>query len=348
MVCDYGGNAMKIELKNEKNRICKMWKSLTSIRETTVIMIIVMMVLVLSILSPHFLTRENIVSTAIGLSADGIITVGMTIVLISGGFDFSVGSVMSLSGIVAGFLYLSGANIWVACLIAILIGLACGLVNGAFIGYIGLNPFITTLAVMGIARGLSFVLTHGSPISLLGVSNSFTFMGQGEILGIPVIVAIFILIAIVGDFMIRRSELIRKVFYTGSNEKAAKFSGINTSKVKMQVYLLVAAFSSIAGILTLARFTVAAPTAGLGADASIRCISAAVIGGTSLSGGEGTILGSVLGIILLNIISNGLILLNVPVYWQDLINGVILITAVTIDYLSHKNKTKNLKLNNNI
>jgi ribose transport system permease protein len=173
-------------------------------------------------------------------------------------------------------------------------------------------------------------------------------MGQGEILGIPVIVAIFILIAIVGDFMIRRSELIRKVFYTGSNEKAAKFSGINTSKVKMQVYLLVAAFSSIAGILTLARFTVAAPTAGLGADASIRCISAAVIGGTSLSGGEGTILGSVLGIILLNIISNGLILLNVPVYWQDLINGVILITAVTIDYLSHKNKTKNLKLNNNI
>lgn len=323
------------------SKIMYMWRKVTSLREATVISIIIIISIALAGFSPHFLTEENIMSTAIGLSADGIITVGMTIALVSGGFDFSVGSVMSLSGVMAGALYLLGVNIWIASVAALIIAALCGTINGFFIGRIGLNPFITTLAVMGIARGASYVLTQGSPISLFGVSKGFIFLGQGTIFGVPVIVIIFALVAVIGDFMMRRSEALRRVFYMGSNEKAAMLSGINTAKIKFGVYVFVAVLSGIAGILSLSRFTVAAPTTGLGADASMRSISAAVIGGTSLNGGEGTIFGSVLGLILLNIINNGLILLNVPVYWQDFINGVILITAVTIDYLSHKKRAQN-------
>jgi ribose transport system permease protein len=196
---------------------------------------------------------------------------------------------------------------------------------------------------MGIARGGSYVLTQGSPISLFGVPESFTFIGQGKVFGLPFTVGVFIIIAAVGDFMVRRSELVRKIFYIGSNEKAAVLSGINTARVKMWVYILVSALASIAGILTIARFGVATPTIGLGADVSMRSISAAVIGGASLSGGEGTIFGAVLGVILLNLINNGLILLNVPVYWQDFVNGVILISVVTADYLSHQKRIRRQK-----
>lgn len=335
---------MKFELstrsKNLNFKLNELWKRINSFREATVILIIIVLGFTLSIFSPHFLTKDNLMSTAIGFSADGIITIGMTVALVSGGFDFSTGSVMALSGVMAGALYTAGLNIWLACGVALIVGMLCGLLNGFFIGKVGLNPFITTLAVMGIARGGAYVLTQGYPISLFGVSKSFEFIGQGKILGLPFIVFVFLLITIVGDFMMRRSEALRKVFYTGSNERAAILSGINTSKIKIGVYLFVATLASIAGILSMARFTVATPTAGLGTDVSMRSILAAIIGGASLSGGEGTILGSVLGLVLINLINNGLVLLNVPVYWQDLVNGIILIAAVTIDYMSHQNKLK--------
>ncbi|WP_094551693.1 ABC transporter permease [Petroclostridium xylanilyticum] len=319
----------------------KIWKTITSFREANLMIGIIIVGFILTMLSSHFLTRDNLISTAIGLTSDGIIAVGMTVALVSGGLDLSVGSVMGLSGVVAGTLYLAGINIWVACTVALMAGMFCGLINGFFIGKIGLNPFITTLGISGVARGTAYVLTQGSPISLFGVPHTFALIGQGKILGIPFIVFVFIVIAVIGDFMMRRSEPLRKVFYTGSNEKAAVLSGINTSRVKVGVYLLTATLASIAGILSMARFTVAAPTAGIGAE--MRSISAAIIGGASISGGEGTIFGAVLGVILLNFINNGLIILNVPVYWQELANGVFLIAAVTFDYLSHRNKLKNLK-----
>lgn len=325
-------------------RINALWKKIAAFKEATMIILIITIGFILSLLSSHFLTIDNLMSTAIGLSAEGIVAVGMTIALVSGGFDFSVGSVMSLSGVTAGALYLLGINIWLACGIALLVGMACGLLNGFFIGNVGLSPFITTLAVMGIAKGGSYVLTQGSPISLLGVPNSFSFIGQGKVFGLPFIVIVFVLIAGISDFMMRKSEPLRKVFYTGSNEKAAILSGINTARVKRGVYVFAATLSSIAGILSMARFGVSTPAVGLGADVSISVISGAVIGGVSLSGGEGTVLGTVLGVILLNVINNGLILLNIPVYWQELINGVILICAVTIDHISHKNRLKNLKV----
>lgn len=325
---------------SNKNGISNLIKKITSFRETTVIIIIIIFGFTLGFLSKHFFTIDNIFSIAIGLATEGIVVVGMTIALVSGGLDFSVGSVMSLSGVIVGALFINGINIWLACITAIITAMIFGLLNGFFIGKVGLNPFITTVATLGIARGASYVLTQGSPISLLNVPNSFTFLGQGKILGIPFLVLVFLVIAVISDFIMRRSEPLRKVFYIGSNEKAAVLSGINTVKTKVFVYVFVSCLAGIAGLLSIARFGVATPAAGLGADVSMKSISAAIIGGVSLSGGEGTVLGAVLGVILLNLINNGLILLNIPIYWQDLINGVILIIAVTIDFLSHKKRTR--------
>lgn len=311
-----------------------LWARAFASREFSLLVIIVVCCLILSFFTPHFLTVSNLSTTAIGLSADGIIAVGMTVALVLGGFDLSVGSVMALSGVVAGALYLAGVNIWLAAGIALLVGMICGLINGYFIGRVGLNPFITTLGMMSIARGASYVLTQGSPLSLAGISKGFKFLGGGQLLGFPVMVLFYLLIVVIMDFVMRRSVVMRQVFYVGSNEKAAALSGINVSKVKMGVFFLTGTLAAVSGILTLSRFTVATPNAGMSAE--MRAIAACVIGGASLSGGEGTILGSVLGVVLLALVNNALVLLNVSVYWQDLITGMILISAVLIDFLSHR------------
>lgn len=309
-------------------------KKLFVIREFSLLLIIIGFGIVLSFLSPYFFSVTNISTTAIGLAGDGIIAIGMTVALVLGGLDLSVGSVMALSGVIAGALYLAGVNIWLAAFIALIGGIVCGLINGYLIGKVKLNPFITTLGMMSIARGSSYVLTQGSPLSISGMAKSFTFLGSGQICGFPVMVLIFILLVLFMDFTLRRSAPMRQVFYVGSSEKAAVLSGINVAKVKMGVFFLTALLSAIAGILTLSRFTVAQPNAGTGAE--LRAIAACVIGGASLNGGEGTILGAVLGVVLLGLVNNALILLNVSVYWQDLITGIVLISAVLIDFLTHR------------
>jgi len=312
------------------DQLKNIYKKLISFPETTVLFSIIVVSLVISVLSPYFLTKSNFISTAISLSSEGVIAIGITIVLISGGLDLSVGSIMTLSGVITGILYINGINIWAAFIIAMIVVVIFGFINGFFIGKVGLNPFITTLAIAGIVRGLSYILTEGSPISIRSVPKSFSFISQGKFHEIPLIIIFFIILTIVSDFMLRKSELFRKIFYTGSNEKAAFLSGINISKIKIIVYIISSLFAGLAGILLTARFSVVTPSAGIGAE--MRGISAAVIGGASFRGGEGTILGAVLGVILLSLINNGLILLNVPVYWQDFVNGLILILAVTIDY----------------
>jgi len=318
--------------------LIKAFNTVKSIREATILLTIIVFSAIISFLAPNFFTVDNLRTTAIGMSSDGIIAIGMTVALVSGGFDLSVGSVMGASSVIAGGLYLAGMNIWLGCLISIAVCLLLGFFDGLLIGKVGINGFIITLGMMQMARGIAYVVTTGSPQSLSSVPASFDFIGKGHVLGIPFIVMVFIVLAIIGDLLMRKSAPFRKVFYVGSNQKAASLSGINVSKVKIGVYTLTALLSSIAGILTLARFGVATPTAGQGTE--MRVISAAVIGGASLSGGEGTILGAVLGIILLNLINNALVLLKVSVYWQQLISGIILIAAVSIDHISHLQKKR--------
>lgn len=314
-------------------------RAITGYRETTVFLVIVFLSVALSIVSPYFISGSNLSTTALGLSSDGVIAIGMCIVLLTGGIDLSVGSVMAASMVITGMFYVDyGLSIWLTAGIALVFALLCGLINGLLIGKVGLNAMITTLGMMNMTRGIAYVLTRGSPLSLPSMDKTFIFLGAGKVLGIPMFVIIFIVLAVIFHLLLNNVTTMRKVFYTGSNEKAAKLSGINTSNVKLGVHMTSAALAGIAGILSLARFKVATPNTGMGSE--LRVISACIIGGTSLIGGEGSILGAVLGVVMLNIINNGLVLLNVSVYWQDLISGAILITAVTVDFLSQQNKAK--------
>lgn len=308
-------------------------RRLLQTKEAPVFFVIVLMCVIMTMLTPNFLTRSNIMTTLLGLSADGIVAISMTIILAMGGIDLSVGSVMGLASMITAKIAVSSGNIWLGALGGLLVGCLCGLINGFFISKMKLTPFIMTLAMMSISRGAVMLLSSGKSVAVPKNSSAFIFLGQGYIGGaIPSLVVIFLIIAVVGNFMLRKTEVFRKVFYIGSNEKAAKLSGINVGRIKLGVYILSAAMSALAGILCVARFATATTTTGDGVE--MTAISAAVIGGASLDGGSGSILGAVLGILLLNIVNNALVLLRVSVYAQDLISGMILLIAVTLDVIS--------------
>ena len=313
-------------------------KKMLSLKESVVFLIIVLLAVVLGIASPYFFTKSNLMTTMVGLSTDGIIVIGMTIVLVLGGIDLSVGSIMGFSCLISATFAVMGLNMWLCALIGMGMGVFCGFINGILIGKVGLNAFITTLAMQGIASGTTMFISQGSSISLKEVAPSFKFIAKGEFLGVQMIVIVFIVLVIVGEFLLRKSVILRKTYYIGSNEKAAELSGINIQKAKIGVYTLSALLASFAGILSLARFSAATTTTGSGAE--LDAISAAVIGGASLSGGQGSIIGAVLGVILLNFVNNGLVLLNVSIYGQQLISGAILLIAVLLDHYGNRAKMR--------
>jgi Ribose/xylose/arabinose/galactoside ABC-type transport systems, permease components len=332
-------NEVQVNSKKTKiNMISSIKNKISGFREGALILVILVLIIVMANISKSFLTSGNMIATFIGISTDGIVVAGMTIALIAGDFDLSVGSLAGLAGVIAGKLFLSGVSIWIAALAAIVVVTICGVINGLLITKVGLSSFIATLGMMGLARGMCLIITKGTPLSLFSMPAAYKNIGGGKIIGIPYIILIFLIITIISDFLLRKTGLLRKVFYTGSNIKAAMYSGINTDRVKIGVFALTAFAASIAGIISIARFTVAAPSYGTGLE--MTAISAAVIGGVSLSGGEGTILGAVLGIILLGMINSALVILNVSVYWQQMISSIILLVAVSFDIINHKRRSR--------
>lgn len=309
---------------------------LVKMRETGLIVIIAILFLVMTFASPYFLTWDNMRAMAMAFAVEGIVVVGMTVLLISGGIDLSVGSVTALAMVIAGLLFLSGVDPWLASGIAIVACAGIGAFMGFFVTRIGLHHFIVSLAVMVIARGFCLLGTGGRPLGLYTLPPEFKFIGQGSVAGIPIVIIIFVIFVAISDFLLRRTTMFRKVFYTGSNEKAAAYSGIRTKKVVFLTTTLCSALCGVAGVIYMARFGSAQPTFGIGMELNV--IAAAVIGGASLTGGSGTILGAILGTILLSVVSSSLALLNVSVYWQDIIRGSILLTAVTIDLYFNKRR----------
>jgi ribose transport system permease protein len=305
-------------------------------RETGLILIILALFIAMSFASPYFLTWTNMRAMAMAFAVEGIVVVGMTILLISGGIDLSVGSVTALAMVIAGLLFLNGVDPWIASGIAIAACTAIGAIMGFFVTRVGLHHFIVSLAIMVIARGLCLLGTGGRPLGLYELPDSFKFIGQGAVGVIPVVLIIFVVVVVAFDFMLRRTTMFRKVFYTGSNPKAAAYSGIQTKQVIFLTTTLCSALCGIAGIIYMARFGSAQPTFGIGMELNV--IAAAVIGGASLSGGTGTIFGAILGTILLSVVSSSLALLDVSVYWQDIIRGSILLGAVTIDHYLNKRR----------
>ena len=311
-------------------------KRIASMRETGLIVIIAILFIVMSFASPYFLTWVNMRAMTMAFAVEGIVVVGMTILLISGGIDLSVGSVVTFAMVLAGWLFLNGVDPWTASAITIV---ACAGVGGAMgwcVTRIGLHHFIVSLAFMVIARGACLLITQGRPLGLYTLPAEFKFIGQGAIGPVPFVIILFVVLVIVFDFMLRRTTIFRKVFYTGSNEKAAAYSGIRTKKVVFLSTVLCSTLCGIAGVIYMARFASAPPHFGLGMELNV--IAAAVIGGASLNGGVGTILGAILGAVLLSVVTSSLALLDVSVYWQDIIRGSILLAAVSFDHMLNKKK----------
>lgn len=310
----------------------------SNLREAGLIVIIAVLCTAMSFASEFFLTWENIRAMLLSFAIEGIVVVGMTVLLIVGGIDLAVGSVVCLAMVIVGALFLMGLDPWSASLIAIAASAFIGLCMGLCVTKIGLSHFIASLAFMVIARGLSLAVTQGTPQSLFALPPAFKAIGQGTVGGIPIVILIFAAIVIVSDFVLRKSTLFRKVFYTGSNERAAMYAGINVNKVKLWVTVLCATMSGVAGVIYTARFGAATPTFGVGMELNV--IAAAVIGGASLKGGSGTIYGAVLGLALLSVVTSSLILLDVSVYWQDVIKGAILLLAVSLDHWMNTRKSR--------
>jgi ribose transport system permease protein len=306
------------------------WAPAIKARETGLIVIILTLFTVMSFISPYFLTVDNLRAMSMAFAVESIVVVGMTILLISGGIDLSVGSVTALAMVVAGWLFLNGIDPWAAAVVAIAVTTCIGMFMGFLTTVVGLHHFIVSLGVMVIARGVCLLATGGRPLGLFSLPPEFKFIGQGAVYGIPLVIIIFVVVVVSFDFLLRRTTAFRKVFYTGSNPKAAAYSGIRVGRVIFATTTLCSALCGVAGVIYMARFGSAQPSFGVGMELNV--IAAAVIGGASLSGGAGTIFGAILGAVLLSVVSSSLSLLNVSVYWQDIIKGSILLTAVLFDH----------------
>lgn len=307
-------------------------RRLLGMREVVILLITAAVSVALTLTTASFLSPGNLNGLFIGLVTDAIIAIAMTMVLITGGFDLSVGSVLALSGMIVAKLLHDGTGLVPAILVTLVAAGGVGLANGLIIAKIGVNPLITTLGMMGIASGLTLVLSGGYPVSNL--PKSFLYLGQGTVFGAPVAVVVCLALVLAGDFLLRRSRGMRLIYYVGGNERAALLSGIPVDRVRIWVYVFCGIMAAVAGILATARLGSAFPLAGKGAE--LRVISACVIGGCSLKGGEGTVLGALLGVLLMAIISNGLVLLNVSINWQSIVSGAILIAAVMIDRINQR------------
>jgi len=292
------------------------------------IFIVVGLGVVLSIVSKNFLTTTNLLNVVRQIAINGILAIGMTIVCLTGGIDLSVGSIVAFSGIVtAGLLRDKNLPMIVVILLAILVGAVLGLYNGYFIAYWNAAPFVVTLSMMTIARGMTYVYCDGRPISNL--PTGFLAIGKGSIARIPAPTIILIVVFVLASIMLTKLKFGRYIYAVGGNENAAMVSGINVKRIKMMVYVLSGTACGIAAIILTARVSAGLPTAGSGYE--LDAIAATVIGGTSLSGGRGRLWGTMVGAILLGIVNNGLDLLNVSSFYQQIVKGLIILGAILID-----------------
>lgn len=310
-------------------------KRITDIRESMILSIIIVFFILMTIASPFFLTTQNLLAVLLGLSVETIIAMSMTILLISGAFDLSVGSIVGFAGIIAGISMKAGLPVPVAIIFGIAIGTLIGLFNGVIIAKVGINPFITTLGTMSAIRGLVLVV---GKTNISGFPKSFSVLGQGKIFGIQSLIIIAVIFVIVTDILLRKSRFFRQNYYIGGNEKSAILSGIKVTKIKIFNYALSGTMAGIAGILMTSRLDSATLLSGDGME--FRIITAVIIGGASLNGGEGTAFGAFLGSLLMALISNALTLLGVDVRWNKFVIGAALLLAVIIDNYSQKRKLK--------
>ncbi|GAJ96515.1 ABC transporter permease [Agrobacterium rhizogenes] len=289
----------------------------------------VLLFVVLSVASPNFLSTNNLINVLRQVSINGVLAVGMTFVILTAGIDLSIGSILALAG-AASASFVTGPDAFnpaVAFIVGLLAGSICGAINGFFIAYFRVPAFVTTLGMLSVARGATLLYSGGRPIPNL--SAGFRWLGQGSVVGIPVPVIIFAIVFAVAAVVLRYAVYGRRIYAVGGNPRSAKTSGIDVSATIFSVYVIMGALAGIAGVMLTARTTSALPQAGLGYE--LDAIAAVVIGGTSLTGGVGRIGYTLVGVLIIGMISNGLDLMGVSSYYQQIIKGSIIVLAVLID-----------------
>jgi len=298
-----------------------------------IFIIFIGMVILMSFLSPAFLNFYNLMNVVRQISFIGIVAMGVTMVIITSGIDLSSGSVIALVSVVAAsFAHPGEYPLFVPIAIGLAIGALAGMINGTISAKGNIPPFIATLGMMTAARGLALLYSDGRPIGNL--SDAFYFIGAGKIMGIPFPIIVFVIMGILSHLLLSKTKFGKYTYAIGGNEQAARICGINVDRYKILVYTYAGLLSAVAGLMLTARISAGQPSMGVMYE--LDAIAAAVIGGTSLSGGVGTIPGTMIGALIIGVLNNGLDLLNVSSYWQQILKGAIIVAAVLLD--SQKNK----------
>ncbi|WP_242975691.1 ABC transporter permease [Lactonifactor longoviformis] len=307
----------------------------TIISRYGIYIIFLVIFLVLSIANQAFFTPSNLLNILKQASTVAVIAIGQTLCLITGGMDLSSGSIMALAGVTSAMFGLADkTNMPAAFLTAILVGMLCGFINGLIVSKGRVPAFIATLGMQQAARGMALLVTNATPV--FGLSAAYIFMGSGKVLGIPMLVIIMVAVVIVTAFILNKTKFGRHVYAVGGNEQSAHVSGIRVQRVKLIVYTAAGALAGLGGIMLAGRIQSGTPTMGEGYE--LDAIAGAVIGGVSTSGGVGTIYGAVIGSLLMAMISNGLDLMNVSAYYQQIIKGIIIVLAVLLDVQTKSSK----------
>jgi ribose/xylose/arabinose/galactoside ABC-type transport system permease subunit len=283
----------------------------------------------LAIASPHFLTSTNLSSVVRQTAVINIMALGMTIIIVSGGIDLSVGAILAMGGLLGTMAMQDGASIPVGVAVGLATGLGWGLINGALITRLRIAPFIVTLGTLGIARGLTLIISNGLPVHR--IPPAFSFLGEGNLFGVPFVLWILVLCAALTHFILEHTRMGRYAFAIGSNEDAAVYAGIPVAFHTTAVYAFGGMLTGLAGMIEASRLMTGQPTAGQGYE--LQAIAAVVIGGGSLHGGEGSVIGTLIGAFIMGLLSNGSDLLGISPYLQQAIIGAVIILAVTVDEL---------------
>lgn len=291
------------------------------------VLILLVICVFATILSPSFLSVTNLFNVFKQITVAGIVGCGMTFVILTGGIDLSVGSILGLSSVLASGVLASTGNTAVAVAVSLTVGIACGAVNGFFVSVCGIPPFISTLGMMTLLRGVILVYTKGSPIPIK--SDAYKFFGKGSIAGIPVPVIILIIVFLLAHYILTQTSYGRSVYAVGGNREAARLSGIRVKTSEFLVYTLNGLMCGMAGLILTARLGSAQSTSGTGIE--MDAIAAVILGGTSLSGGVGFVLPTVVGAMIMGIIDNILTLMNVNPHATNIVKGAVILIAVLVD-----------------
>jgi len=292
---------------------------------------LIILVILVTALSPGFIQPSNLLNLLRQVSINAVIAFGMTFVILTGGIDLSVGSILALTGAVTASMLASGVSAVIALLVGLLMGGLLGFLNGILIAYGKAAPFIATLATMTIFRGATYVFTNGNPITGPKMNNSFLFqfMGRGYILGIPVPIFIMAIVYLILYILLHKTTFGRKTYALGGNEQAAYIAGVKTKIVTMWIYTISGLMAALAGIILTSRLSSAQPDAGTSYE--MDAIAAVVLGGTSLAGGKGRIFGTLIGALIIGTLNNGMNLLGISSFYQQIVKGIVILIAVLLD-----------------